>query len=132
MYMSLLPPFDQCILTTSQDCWALLDRDPNTNEQIPDPSRFPNGIKSLADQIHSMGLKIGIFYLLIRFYNLLTVYIATLAPRPAKDIPVLWVTKLSTLLPGSLGVLIVSFTTSIITIQRSFESYLTPHRSEIR
>ncbi|KAI0254137.1 glycoside hydrolase [Lactifluus subvellereus] len=43
------------------DCWALLDRDPNTNEQVPDPSRFPNGIKSLADQIHSLGLKMGIY-----------------------------------------------------------------------
>ncbi|KAI9461320.1 glycoside hydrolase superfamily [Lactarius psammicola] len=43
------------------DCWALLDRDPHTQEQIPDPLKFPNGIKALADEIHSLGLKIGIY-----------------------------------------------------------------------
>lgn len=60
MYM-FLPLFYHRILTTLQDCWALLDRDPITNEQVPDPLRFPNGIKELADRIHSMGLKIGIY-----------------------------------------------------------------------
>jgi Alpha galactosidase A len=60
MYM-FLPLFHHRILTTLQDCWALLDRDPITNEQVPDPLRFPNGIKALADRIHSMGLKIGIY-----------------------------------------------------------------------
>lgn len=49
------------IFNTPQDCWALCDRDPKTNEQVPDPSRFPRGIKALADHIHSMGLKIGIY-----------------------------------------------------------------------
>ncbi|KAI0305670.1 glycoside hydrolase superfamily [Multifurca ochricompacta] len=43
------------------DCWAMLDRNPETNEQVPDPVKFPNGIKSLADKIHSLGLKIGIY-----------------------------------------------------------------------
>jgi Alpha galactosidase A len=60
MYM-FLPVICHRILTTLQDCWALLDRDPITNEQVPDPLRFPNGIKALADRIHSMGLKIGIY-----------------------------------------------------------------------
>ena len=46
---------------TPQDCWALCDRDPKTNEQVPDPLRFPRGIKALADHIHSLGLKIGIY-----------------------------------------------------------------------
>ena len=45
----------------SQDCWALCDRDPKTNEQIPDPLKFPHGMKALADRIHSLGLKIGIY-----------------------------------------------------------------------
>ena len=44
-----------------QDCWALCDRDPDTKEQVPDPLRFPRGIKVLADDIHSLGLKIGIY-----------------------------------------------------------------------
>jgi Alpha galactosidase A len=62
MYIFFLyPPFYHRILTTLQDCWALLDRDPITNEQVPDPLRFSNGIKALADRIHSMGLKIGIY-----------------------------------------------------------------------
>ncbi|KAH9034867.1 glycoside hydrolase superfamily [Lactarius pseudohatsudake] len=43
------------------DCWALLERDPHTKEQIPDPVKFPNGIKALADEIHSLDLKIGIY-----------------------------------------------------------------------
>ena len=47
--------------TAPQDCWALLDRDPVTNEQIPDPSKFPRGIKALADDIHSLSLKLGIY-----------------------------------------------------------------------
>ena len=36
------------------------ERDSN-NKLQPDPERFPNGIKSLADQLHSMGLKLGIY-----------------------------------------------------------------------
>jgi len=43
------------------DCWALLNRDPITTEQVPDPSKFPRGIKALADDIHSLGLKLGIY-----------------------------------------------------------------------
>ena len=45
----------------SQDCWALLDRDPKTNEQVPDQTKFPRGMKPLADDIHNLGLKIGIY-----------------------------------------------------------------------
>ena len=36
------------------------ERDSNNRLQ-PDPDRFPSGIKSLADQLHSMGLKLGIY-----------------------------------------------------------------------
>ena len=49
------------ILTTPQDCWSLCDRDPDTNKLIPDPLRFPRGIKALANDIHNLGLKIGIY-----------------------------------------------------------------------
>ncbi|MFZ4547425.1 MAG: glycoside hydrolase family 27 protein [Bacteroidales bacterium] len=32
-----------------------------TNRLFPDPKRFPNGIKPLADYVHSKGLKLGIY-----------------------------------------------------------------------
>lgn len=43
------------------DCWLNSERDSKTGELLPDKNRFPNGIKSLADTIHSMGLKFGIY-----------------------------------------------------------------------
>jgi len=42
------------------DCWALRERDENGN-LAPDPEKFPNGMKALADYIHSKGLKFGIY-----------------------------------------------------------------------
>lgn len=42
------------------DCWALKERDANGN-LVADPAKFPNGIKALADYVHSKGLKIGIY-----------------------------------------------------------------------
>ena len=42
------------------DCWALTSRDANGNV-VPDPDLFPNGIKPVADYIHSLGLKFGIY-----------------------------------------------------------------------
>jgi alpha-galactosidase len=41
------------------DCWQV-ERDQNANI-VPDPKRFPSGIKALADYVHSMGLKFGIY-----------------------------------------------------------------------
>jgi len=41
------------------DCWQI-GRDMNGNI-IPDPERFPSGMKALADYIHSKGLKFGIY-----------------------------------------------------------------------
>jgi alpha-galactosidase len=43
------------------DCWSLCNRDPDTSELVPDPLRFPRGIKALANDIHALGLKIGIY-----------------------------------------------------------------------
>lgn len=37
------------------DCWLEKDRDPVTNELIPDRTRFPNGIKDLADYVSTMN-----------------------------------------------------------------------------
>ncbi|KOV57356.1 alpha-galactosidase [Streptomyces sp. MMG1121] len=42
------------------DCWALPNRDAN-GKLVPDPARFPNGIKAVADYVHSKGLKLGIY-----------------------------------------------------------------------
>ncbi|WP_328429474.1 NPCBM/NEW2 domain-containing protein [Streptomyces sp. NBC_00443] len=42
------------------DCWALPSRDAN-GKLVPDPVRFPNGIKAVADYVHSKGLKFGIY-----------------------------------------------------------------------
>ncbi|MFI0713412.1 NPCBM/NEW2 domain-containing protein [Streptomyces inhibens] len=42
------------------DCWALPTRDGN-GKLVPDPQRFPNGIKAVADYVHSKGLKFGIY-----------------------------------------------------------------------
>ncbi len=41
------------------DCWALPNRENGHLKANPDT--FPNGIKSLADYIHSQGLKLGIY-----------------------------------------------------------------------
>src|SRR4051812_7808120 len=43
------------------DCWAAADRDPGTGRLVPDPARFPHGIKALADYVHAKGLKFGIY-----------------------------------------------------------------------
>ncbi|MWA09438.1 alpha-galactosidase [Streptomyces sp. BA2] len=42
------------------DCWALPERDAN-GKLVPDPKRFPNGIKAVADYVHAKGLKFGIY-----------------------------------------------------------------------
>ena len=42
------------------DCWALPARDAN-GKLVPDPARFPNGIKAVADYVHARGLKLGIY-----------------------------------------------------------------------
>jgi len=41
------------------DGWEALARDAN-GQLVPDPAKFPHGMKALADYIHSKGLKFGI------------------------------------------------------------------------
>jgi alpha-galactosidase len=41
------------------DCWQI-SRDPDGNI-LADPKRFPHGIKALADYVHSLGMKFGIY-----------------------------------------------------------------------
>ncbi|MFI9803863.1 NPCBM/NEW2 domain-containing protein [Streptomyces sp. NPDC052301] len=42
------------------DCWALPNRDAD-GKLVPDPARFPHGIKAVADYVHAKGLKLGIY-----------------------------------------------------------------------
>ena len=42
------------------DCWSLKQRDKEGN-LVPDPAKFPGGMKALVDYVHSKGLKIGIY-----------------------------------------------------------------------
>ncbi|KAF2312632.1 hypothetical protein GH714_037033 [Hevea brasiliensis] len=42
------------------DCWGAYDRDIKGN-LVANKSTFPSGIKSLADYVHSKGLKLGIY-----------------------------------------------------------------------
>ncbi|KAI1332841.1 glycoside hydrolase family 27 protein [Xylariaceae sp. FL0255] len=44
------------------DCWSeKTGRDPTTNQLLPNTTLFPDGISGLADKIHDMGLRIGIY-----------------------------------------------------------------------
>ena len=42
------------------DCWQTKSRDANGN-LVPDPVKFPDGIKAVADYVHSLGMKFGIY-----------------------------------------------------------------------
>ncbi|MEH0153284.1 glycoside hydrolase family 27 protein [Limibacter armeniacum] len=42
------------------DGWMTKERDQNGN-LVPDPKKFPNGMKALADYVHAKGLKFGLY-----------------------------------------------------------------------
>jgi alpha-galactosidase len=42
------------------DCWSLRERDEN-GFLVADPVKFPNGMKAVADYVHSKGLKFGMY-----------------------------------------------------------------------
>ena len=42
------------------DCWSLRDRGPD-GHLVPDPEKFPHGMKDLADYVHSLGFKFGLY-----------------------------------------------------------------------
>lgn len=42
------------------DCWSLKERD-TSGRLVPDPEKFPNGMKAVADYVHSKGLKFGMY-----------------------------------------------------------------------
>lgn len=43
------------------DCWSTRSRDPKSGELVADPLRFPDSIGPLADYVHSLGLKLGLY-----------------------------------------------------------------------
>lgn len=45
---------------TIDDCWMQKNRDAEGNLQV-DPGRFPKGMKPVADAVHALGLKFGIY-----------------------------------------------------------------------
>lgn len=43
------------------DGWMANERDSVTGNLVPDPKKFPNGMKVLVDYVHSKGLKFGLY-----------------------------------------------------------------------
>jgi len=43
------------------DGWMAMERDPKTGDLVPDPKKFPNGLKPVIDYVHSKGLKFGLY-----------------------------------------------------------------------
>jgi len=43
------------------DGWMGMERDPKTGDLIADPEKFPHGMKTVADYVHSKGLKFGLY-----------------------------------------------------------------------
>ena len=42
------------------DCWSLKERD-EKERLVPDPEKFPHGMKAIADYVHAKGLKFGMY-----------------------------------------------------------------------
>lgn len=43
------------------DCWSRKSGRDGNGDLVPDPEKFPNGMKALADSVHDLGFKIGIY-----------------------------------------------------------------------
>ncbi|KAJ7188319.1 glycoside hydrolase superfamily [Mycena filopes] len=43
------------------DCWSVKGRNATNKQIIPDAVKFPKGISGVATQVHSLGLKFGIY-----------------------------------------------------------------------
>ncbi|MDP4261213.1 MAG: glycoside hydrolase family 27 protein [Bacteroidota bacterium] len=43
------------------DGWMAKERDSITGDLIPDPKKFPHGMKAVVDYVHSKGLKFGLY-----------------------------------------------------------------------
>ncbi|KAF8456864.1 glycoside hydrolase superfamily [Kalaharituber pfeilii] len=49
------------IYVNIDDCWSTMERDNATGRLVPDPVKFPHGIKGTAEKVHALGLKLGIY-----------------------------------------------------------------------
>lgn len=43
------------------DGWMAMERDPKSGNLVPDPKKFPKGMKALIDYVHLKGLKFGLY-----------------------------------------------------------------------
>jgi alpha-galactosidase len=43
------------------DCWSRKSGRDSNGDLVPDPEKFPGGMKALADYVHNLGFKIGIY-----------------------------------------------------------------------
>jgi alpha-galactosidase len=43
------------------DGWMAMERDRRTGDLVPDPKKFPNGMKAVVDYVHGKGLKFGLY-----------------------------------------------------------------------
>jgi alpha-galactosidase len=43
------------------DCWSTKSARDGNGDLVPDPEKFPSGIKALADYVHGLGFKLGIY-----------------------------------------------------------------------
>jgi len=44
----------------NRDCWMAHQRS-KSGDLVPNKKRFPSGIKALADEVHALGMKFGIY-----------------------------------------------------------------------
>ncbi len=42
------------------DCWSLRERDAD-GRLVPDPAKFPRGMKAVADDVHALGFRFGMY-----------------------------------------------------------------------
>jgi len=43
------------------DCWSVKAGRDGNDDLVPDPERFPSGMRALGDYVHSLGLKFGMY-----------------------------------------------------------------------
>lgn len=43
------------------DCWSKKQRDKETGKIVPNPEKFPHGMKYVSDYVHSKGMKFGMY-----------------------------------------------------------------------
>ncbi len=48
-------------MVTVDDCWMMKDGRDKDGHLVPNATRFPDGIDGLAEKVHKLGLKFGIY-----------------------------------------------------------------------